>query len=79
MKRRHAKGYTEYAKLDTLARHRAYKDGEDSEGTPLCVCSYPLAPTSEEKRKMREIERRISTQDASGARDSERTPDGPAS
>lgn len=56
MKRRHAKGYTEYAKLDRLARHSAYKDGIDGDGIPLCVCSYPLVMTPEEKTAQKQVE-----------------------
>ena len=56
MKRRHAKGYTAYAKLDSLRYHRAYRDGMDSDGTPLCVCSYPLVPTPDERAEIKRRE-----------------------
>jgi hypothetical protein len=52
--RKHAKGYVDYARLDSLRYHAAYCDGYDSDGTPLCVCSYPLMPTKEEKAKAKE-------------------------
>lgn len=68
MKRRHAKGYTEYARLDNLRYHRTYKDGADSDGTPLCVCSYPLVPTKEERTAMKERERRNARSAATSTR-----------
>jgi hypothetical protein len=42
MKPRHANGYSDYKKLDVIARHRAQHDGYDSDGIPLCICTYPI-------------------------------------
>jgi hypothetical protein len=51
MKPRHAKGFTDYKKVDVIARHRATHGGYDSDGIPLCICTYPLIGVAKLQRE----------------------------
>lgn len=46
---KHAKGYQDYARLDSLPRHRVRIDGFDTDGQPLCICTYPVIGADNEQ------------------------------
>jgi hypothetical protein len=54
-RRRHAADYTEYARATGLRYHPAELCDTDNDGTPLCICSYPLLPTQDEREAMAQL------------------------